>query len=248
LYGNAQAALDGIIRWSAVFLFGPTGLWIDLILNGSGSTINLVRSSSTDRRWNLGRETTSAIISVSLFPLIALSVYRILGGTIPFSELSLKTLLLGISMLLVQLVLDTLYLWVYYLAYSLWAMRMIFSRSALVSVANLVLLALGIPLLSNLFAIPLASAYTEIGLFAYVVLALGVILVAWMGRRFSQAMADSRQQAVQLEKLEVLGRAILAAPPDASTLPAILAYIRTHIGAAPQFDDITLVILGREAP
>ena len=36
-------------------------------------------------------------------------------------------------------------------------------------------------------------------------------LLAWTGRQFSQAMEDSRLQAVQLEKLEVLGRAILAA-------------------------------------
>jgi hypothetical protein len=185
LYGNAKAALDGIIHWSAVFLFGPTGLWIDLTMNGSGFTVNLARSKSTDRRWNLGREVTSSIISVSLFPLIALSVYRMLGGTIPFSGLTLKTLLLGISMLLVQMVLDALYLWIFYLAYSLWSLRTVFSQPALVSVANLVLLALGIPLLSNLFAIPLASAYTQVGLLAYLVLALGVILVAWMGRRFS---------------------------------------------------------------
>ena len=223
MYGHADVALDTMIRWSMVFLFGPTGLWIDHILNGSSSTVRLFREKTTDRRWNQAREAAFTITAASLFPLIAFSVYRAMGGTIPLSGLTLKTLLLGVSMLVVQLALDTLFLWAGYLAYSLWALRRLFSPGAISSVMNLVYIGLGAAFVCNLFAIPLASAYTDIGLLAYLAFALGVILVAVMGRRFSQAMEDSRQQAVQLEKLEVMGRAILAAPPDTSSLPAIMA-------------------------
>jgi hypothetical protein len=245
-YGNTDAALDGIVRWSAILLFGPTALWVDLILNGSSSTVNLTRLKSVDQRWHLAREISFTIVTTSLFPLIAYTFYRGLGGSIPLSGLSLKILLLGASMLAVQLVLEALLLGVGYLAYPLWAMRMLFTPPMLASIRNLTILGLGVTCLSNLFAIPLASAYTGIGLLAYLVLVAGVILVAGMGRRFSQSMEDSRQQSVQLEKLEALGRAILAAPPDASTLPAILAehvpamFTMQHMGIWLKPDQVLL--------
>ncbi len=44
-----------------------------------------------------------------------------------------------------------------------------------------------------------------------------------LARRLSQAVERSGQHARELEQLEQLGRAIIAAPPDASTLPEMLA-------------------------
>lgn len=81
----------------------------------------------------------------------------------------------------------------------------------------------GIPYLANLFAVPLAGIYTANGAPAYLILVLATLLVAVMCRQMSQASEKARQQAVQLEKLEALGRAILNAPPDASALPDLLA-------------------------
>ena len=51
---------------------------------------------------------------------------------------------------------------------------------------------------------------------------LGLVIVAYITQQFSRIAENSRQQTRQLEKLELLGRAILTAPPDASSLPAIL--------------------------
>jgi serine phosphatase RsbU (regulator of sigma subunit) len=60
------------------------------------------------------------------------------------------------------------------------------------------------------------------GMLEFVYIILGLILVAILARRLSQAAEYSRQQSSQIEQLEKLGRAILDAPPDGSNLPEVL--------------------------
>jgi serine phosphatase RsbU (regulator of sigma subunit) len=50
-----------------------------------------------------------------------------------------------------------------------------------------------------------------------------MLLVAIISRQFSWAVENNRQKSRQLEKLEMLARAILVAPPDASSLAQILS-------------------------
>jgi serine phosphatase RsbU (regulator of sigma subunit) len=47
--------------------------------------------------------------------------------------------------------------------------------------------------------------------------------MAWLADRLSRAVERSQQRGRELAKLEELGRAILAAPADASTLPGVLS-------------------------
>ena len=87
---------------------------------------------------------------------------------------------------------------------------------------NFFLMAYVLPALANPFAILAAGLYTHDGLLMFLFDMVGLLLVAGLARRLSQAAESSRQQSRQLEELEKLGRAILNAPPDGSMLPAIL--------------------------
>src|SRR5215212_10266566 len=61
------------------------------------------------------------------------------------------------------------------------------------------------------------------GLGAYLFLIAGALLVSLLAQRLSRAVERSGQRSRELAQLEQLGRAIIAAPSDASTLPEILA-------------------------
>jgi|GEM_PF-5640378 len=79
-----------------------------------------------------------------------------------------------------------------------------------------------IPGAANLFAALLAGLYVEHGFFLYLVFSLALLAMSWIAHKMSQAIEQSRAQTTQIEKLETLGRAILNAPPDNSSLPDLL--------------------------
>jgi serine phosphatase RsbU (regulator of sigma subunit) len=60
-------------------------------------------------------------------------------------------------------------------------------------------------------------------MFSFIFFMVGLVVVAYLARQFSHTAESNRQQSRQLEKLELLGRAILTASPDMSALPDILA-------------------------
>lgn len=72
------------------------------------------------------------------------------------------------------------------------------------------------------FAILVAGLCVQNGPVVALFLIFGLLLVAYLARQLSRAGETSRQQSRMLEKLEQLGRDIINAPPDASTLPELL--------------------------
>jgi serine phosphatase RsbU (regulator of sigma subunit) len=221
-YGNAASSLEGAIRWSAVFLFGPTVLWIDFFISVFQFLYVFRPANTSKRRWVALRTLTFNIATTCLFPLIALAAYRAWGGVFPLASLTLHSFLLGAAAILIQFLLENFFLWTGYLGYTLLKMRRALTPAFLLLLIKLMAFGLLLPLVSNLFAVPLAGMYMAYGFPIYLTFALGLLLMAWLAHRMSQAMEDSRGQTVQIEKLETLGRAILNAPPDNSTLPELL--------------------------
>lgn len=223
-YANSQGALDDMVQWSAILLVGPTAIWLELFSALAGLFSGLRRINTVGGRWNQVRIFTANLASNVLSALMALQIYRWLGGEIPLNGLSLRTLLIGLAAMAVQVVFR-LILYGGYIGYVLWGLKTALGadpRPALF----FFLYAFLLPALANPFAILAAGLYIREGLFAYLFDMVGLLLVALLARRLSQAAEVSRQQARQLERLEQLGRAILNAPPDASTLPELL---REHI-------------------
>jgi serine phosphatase RsbU (regulator of sigma subunit) len=241
-YGNAASSLDGVIRWSAAFLFGPLVLWIDACISLFLFLYEFRPANNAKRRWVALRTLTFNITTACLFPLISLSIYRAWGGVFPLAGLNWRTVLLGSGVIVVQFLLENLFLWTAYLGYTLLKMRRALTPKMLFSMAQLLAFGLLLPFATNLFAAPLAGIYMEHGWPIALIFAIGLALMAWLAHHMTQAMEHNRLQAVQLEKLEALGRAILSAPPDNSTLAdlltehatAMFTYVRMAIWLEPE--------------
>ena len=222
LYGNASGTLEGIVKWSGLFLFGPTFAWVDLILSTVQQIPPRQERRTADQRWRAGRNISVNVATSSFLQLVSLSVYQALGGSYPMAGLSLRWLLLGAAAIAAQFLLEAVMVWISYLGYFLWGTRRTLAPQLWVSLPALLFMGMVIPYLANLFAIPLAGVYAQNGLFFYLVFIMATLLVALLARQMSRAGEDSRQQSAQLEKLELMGRAILKSAPDASELPEIL--------------------------
>lgn len=223
MYGHVVGSLEGIAKWSGLLLLGPPVLWIDLLLNAASLLTNRSSWRTPDSRWTLAQKLGLSVATTSLLQLTALAVFRAAGGVIPLPGLEPRWLLAGLAAVSVQLVLEAALLWATYLGYGLWSLRATLGPRLLASLPILLVMGQGVPYLASLFAVPLAGIYSANGPLAYLLLILAALLVASLTRQMSRANERARQQAAQLEKLEALGRAILNAPPDASTLPALLA-------------------------
>jgi len=227
-YGSAVSSLDGAVRWSGILLFGPPVIWIDLLVSLGRIVASRAAWRSRDTRWGLAQNVSLSATVGTLLQLISLSAYHALGGEIPPPGLSLRAILPGLAAVTLQMLMALLLLWSVYLGYTTWALRKTLAKRLLASLPLLLFMNLVVPSLADLFGIPLAGIYVAHGLVFYLVFMLAILLVGLMARQMSQASENSRIQSVQLDRLAALGRAILNASPDASSLPEIL---KEHVPA-----------------
>ena len=222
-YANAEGNFETIARWSAVLILGPGALWIGVVLMLAEFLPLIFRADSHDERWGALRNLTFNLDAESFLPLITLSLYCwIVGGVLPFQELNWLTLLTFISLLIVQMLLEVIFLWCGYLIYILWMFKDILDQQAKRGIVAVLAVGIVAPYIPAPFAALAAWLYAQGGLGFYLFFMLGLALVAFVARQLSRASESSRQQAQQLERLEQLGRALLNAPPDASKLQDIL--------------------------
>lgn len=219
-YANTQGALDGMVMWSGIFLFGPTALWVDVFWNLVNLARGLWRVRNPGEIWNRLRSSTSGLAINLIGILLILPVYGWLGGTLPLSDLSAQTLFAGITVILLHF-LTTILIFSGYIGYVLWGLHQVLQVTIRPAV-QFFALAFALPALANPFAILAVNLYNQGGLLFYLFDMIGLLLVAVLARRLSQAAESNRLQSRQLRELERLGRAILDSPADASTLPALL--------------------------
>ena len=220
-YGSSDGSLASMILWSAVFLFGPTALWLSILWNGLNFIFNWRKSNSIAARWNLARNFTFEIAINTFAFLIALSVFRFLGGEIPLPGLNPEIIALAFVNLTLHLLLTVL-VWIGYILYHLRVQKVVSSSSSIRPIIKFFSLSIGLPYLSHPFSILAAGLYVENGFSIYLFFITGLLLVAYLARRLSWTAESNRQHSRQLERLEKLGRALIDAPPDASTLTSLL--------------------------
>ncbi len=244
-YGDSDDSLASMVQWAGVFLLGPGALWLSVVIKAANLARTWQRTPTQAWVWNRLRNLNINLAMDTLAYLGALSVYRLWGGQIPIASLSLRAMLTAISALAVHALL-TFLIYSGYMLYALWVQRRLMGDAALWPLARFLLLALGLGVLGNPFAILLAGLYVSYGLHVFLFFTIGLLLVAYLARRLSWAAESSRQQSRQLERLEHLGRDILNAPPDGSELrrlleehtPAMLPSARIAIWLLP--DDFML--------
>ena len=212
--------LGSVLLVSSLLLLGPLAIWPYVFLTIS-YRITRWRHLSRVLRWNWLRNLLHNLWATTLSSLVALAVYRALGGSIPLAELSVKTVWPAFVAVTVLIALNSLFLWWLFTVQTrllphLQGKRAItgFRESA------------GFFLLSEIpayFGIMAAGLYTQIGVGAYLFFMAGVVLASLLARRLSQAAMMSQQRSREADLLEQLGRAVIDGPPDASTFPTLLA-------------------------
>jgi serine phosphatase RsbU (regulator of sigma subunit) len=219
-YGSSNDSLHSIITWSAVLIYGPTTLWLALAVQAV-RLFNEIRSvSSTPARWNRFRSFI-LYLSTTTIPYIAgLNIYTNIGGTIPISNLDISNILQAMAGMVVAFSIS-LIIWLPYIIYTVVTQNTITGTSP-GPLLRFIFIALILPALAHPFAILASGLYSGYNIWVFIYYMVGLILVAYLARMFSRSAEHSRQQSRQLDKLEKLGRAILNAPPDATTLPDIL--------------------------
>jgi len=220
-FATSDSSLSGLILWSALFLYGPTFLWLPVI----GKTAELIwrffRLPETASRWVNLRIYTLYLGAVVLTALVGLQFYSALGGSIPIErisagEISVGFLTIVLSFLLFMLVNSG------FIGYVVVVQSVLTSSRSRRNIFSFLVLALGLPFLSYPFGILAAGIYIQNSPFTFLFFTAGIFLVALLARRLSQMAEFSRQQGRQLEQLEYLARDFLKSSPDGSEITGIL--------------------------
>lgn len=220
-YGSADGALTGVPLWAGVFLFGPIIFWLPVLWLMYQFILYWRRAQSTSARWGQARNFTMNLTSDTLVPLLAFSAYRALGGQFPLVDLSIHSIFLAIILFAVNFLVYALY-WAPYLAYHTWVQQSISEDREIGPILKFFFLAIGLPQLANPFAILAAGLFAQNGTLVFIYFITGMVVVAYLARRLSWSAERSRQSFRILEKLEMLSRQIINAPPDNENLPLIL--------------------------
>ena len=225
--GNEQtrfnSTFEPIVIWSAVLIFGPSLLWIAVFLDTLAYGRRVRRAASGVGRWDYLRNLLHNLASTTLVSLVALDLYGRWGGAIPFPGLTLAAVMPAVLATLAHVGLQAL-IYAPLLLYVAVGWSPVFRRepgwlSTLTWGFGITLGATG---LIELFAILAAGLYVDNGPGVYFAFLTGLLLVSWLAFRLSMYLERSQQRSRELERLEELGRAILRAPPDASTLLDLL--------------------------
>ncbi|MBX3082809.1 MAG: SpoIIE family protein phosphatase [Anaerolineae bacterium] len=156
--------------------------------------------------------------TASVLPmLLSIVFYRASGGLFPLPDLRFETLLRGLLMVFSSALLIIPLFLPYF-----WYLRSSTYFTSASSMTILFLIASLLPFVVDPFGILLAGLYAIHGWPAYLFLLIGILLVALMAYNLSQQTQRSQQRSRELERLEQLGRALIQAPPDGSTLPVLL--------------------------
>lgn len=220
-YASSQGSLAGIVGWIAVFILGPSVLWLMVLAETIDFALKISRSASQSQSLNLLRDYSAQLAGRATVPLIALSFYQRLGGEFPLPELELATVALALFALLVNLA-GTFLIYAALVAYHSWLQPSFESSAGMRSFLRFFAYSISITHLAHPLSILGASLYVQQGPAGFTLFMGGLLLAAVVARRLSLAAESSRQQSHLLSELENLGRAIILAPGREENLSEIL--------------------------
>ena len=222
-YDYNGSSLEIVIVTSAMLLFGPTAVWVPFFGRLIDFGLDRPPSPSTYQQSNRIRNLVYNL-GPSIVPLLlALRLYQGLGGQFPLSELTPAAAWPAFVAVLFWLPWDGIFIlssWFLLSYFQLVPQKRQEERAGIGKRMFKFFLIANSP---AFFGVLAAATYSQLGLFAYLYLTGGVLLASLLARRLSQQAMLSQQRSREVAQLEQLGRAIIAAPVDASTLPQVLA-------------------------
>jgi hypothetical protein len=183
-----------------------------------------VQKRAPGERWDTIRNLLHNLAGITLASLMALTLYQHWGGVFPLHGLTASAVLPAAGATVVHLLLVAV-VYVPMLVYVAAGGSAVFGQGSGWSAALLwgITILMAASALAEFFAILAAGLYVQDGPGVYFTLLGGLLVVSWLAHRLSVFAERSQQRSRELARLERLGRAILMAPPDASTLPDLLA-------------------------
>lgn len=214
-FASAQGSLESIISVSAAFIFGPTAIWLSVILTLVSHGYAWLQESDHDRRWSVTRSFVQNIGLATGFTLVGLAVYEWLGGVYPLPGLTWAAIWPALVAVLVSVLIGVVMLVPF-------ARRMIRASSQFQAdtavepwaIVRFLLVGTNLSSLALPFAILAAGLYTTFGAGVYLFFITGALLASILASRLSQAVKFSEHRSRELANLEALGRSIIDAPPD----------------------------------
>ena len=222
-YDYNGSSLEIVIVMSAMLLFGPTAVWVPLWGRLIDYVIDRPRSPSRYQQWNRIRNLVFNLGASIVGLLLTLLIYQGLGGQFPLSELTLAAAWPAFLAVLFWLPWEGLFILSFGILLAHFQLASPFQLEDRTGFGKRMFNFFLVAQSPAFFGIIAAATYTQLGLFAYLFLMGGVLLTSLLARRLSQQAMLSQQRSREVTQLEQLGRAIIAAPVDASTLPQVLA-------------------------
>ncbi len=215
--------LSTILLWSAALVLGETVYWIPFLV----SFLILVEIVSKRHdpywRWNRISNFIRYGVQVVLPGLIGLWLFQALGNQFPLTTFLPKQVGAAIAAT-AAFVISHIFIY----AHNDWLFdtaKQFVEKTAVKTTINL----LGSwkveaiqHTVTAFFAILGGMIFVQQSFWVYIVFILGMLLVALLAKKLSQSTILAQQRARELGILENLGRAIINAPPDGSTLASVL--------------------------
>ncbi|VAW37374.1 Serine phosphatase RsbU, regulator of sigma subunit [hydrothermal vent metagenome] len=223
VFSSASGSLMFMVLWSGMLIFGPTALWLQIVLTTGQTIWQWINESNRDYRWVLIRSYVQNISLVTLSGLIGLSVYAWIGGIYPLTELAFSSIWKAFVAMLVTIVIQLL-LVVPFARRMVRVMDAFQEKTASNStpIVQFLFVAMNSSNIILPFGILAAGLYTEFGLGIYLFFVSFAFLASLLANRLSQAVDRSEQRSRELKNLESLAQAILNAPPEQMELPQLL--------------------------
>ncbi len=220
-FADYSGSVEGLCVWAAALILGPTALWLALPFPLVGLLTGVSESMSPTGLWTRLRGFTLDAAAQLTAGGVALIIYRWLGGSIPIAGLVASVGLLAvISTVLRSLIWGLInFPFIGFFAFS---RSLGLSREDRGMLWRFSIQSTVWPLLIDPFAVLAAGLFVVGGYWAFGFFMLGTLLASAVAHRMSDAIQTNIQRSRELERLERLARAILDAPPDASTLSDVL--------------------------
>lgn len=215
-YSFNTSSLNMVLILTGLFLVGAAAIWVYVFLIAVYYGMRWSRLLARSQRLNWVLNSSQNIWGGVFSLLAALALYQALGGAIPLDSLDLATIWPASMAVVLFLLLTALFLWLMF-----WVQARFISRRGAERRTRVITFFL-LSESSGFFGILAAGLFSQNGWGAFLFFMLGVVSVSLLARRLSQAAMVSQQRSREVAQLEQLGRAIIAAPSDASTLPDLL--------------------------
>ncbi|MFW5942819.1 MAG: PP2C family protein-serine/threonine phosphatase [Chloroflexota bacterium] len=226
-YSYNSSDLQMVVTISAIFILGPTAVWIHFVSRLVYFATILPRPRTRHQSLNWLRNLLFNLWTGNIGMLTALAIYNALGGRLPLPGLALRDVVPASVAILSEFIFSGAVLWVFI------RQQIAFlpegDRSGLESRGVSLMRFFAVGGLPAIFAILGAALYSQMGLGAFLFLMLAVLLSSLLARRLSQAAVMNQRQSRQLAQLEELGRAIIATPADSLDLSQLLSDFLPHM-------------------